>query len=31
MTATVDRALQIAFTVFEAEAEEKRNLAFFEF
>ena len=27
--ATVDRALQIATTVFEAEAQEKRNLAFF--
>jgi hypothetical protein len=26
---TVDQALQIAITVFEAEAEEKRNLAFF--
>jgi len=29
MPATVDKALQIAVTVFEAEAQEKRNLAFF--
>jgi hypothetical protein len=29
MPATVDQALQIAMTVFEAEAEEKRNLVFF--
>jgi len=29
MPATVDSALQIAITVFEAEAEEKRNLTFF--
>jgi len=29
MPATVDLALQIAVTVFEAEAQEKRNLAFF--
>jgi hypothetical protein len=27
--ATVDQALQIEITVFEAEAQEKRNLAFF--
>jgi len=29
MPATFDLALQIAITVFEAEAQEKRNLAFF--
>jgi len=29
MPSTVDLALQIAITVFEAEAQEKRNLAFF--
>jgi hypothetical protein len=29
MPATVDHALQIAITVFEAEAQDKRNLAFF--
>jgi hypothetical protein len=29
MPATVDQALQIAITVFEAEAQEKRNFAFF--
>jgi hypothetical protein len=29
MPATVEEALQIAVTVFEAEAQEKRNLAFF--
>jgi hypothetical protein len=29
MPATVDQALQIAITVFEAEAQEKRNLALF--
>jgi len=29
MPATADEALQIAITVFEAEAQEKRNLAFF--
>jgi len=29
MPATVDEALQIAVTMFEAEAQEKRNLAFF--
>jgi hypothetical protein len=29
MPATVDQALQIAVTVYEAEAEEKRNFAFF--
>jgi hypothetical protein len=29
MPATVDEALQIAVTEFEAEAQEKRNLAFF--
>jgi len=29
MPATVDKALQIAVTVFEAEAQEKRKLAFF--
>jgi hypothetical protein len=29
MPATVDLALQIAITVFEAEAQEKRNLTFF--
>jgi hypothetical protein len=29
MPATVDEALQIAVTVFEAETQEKRNLAFF--
>jgi len=29
MPATVDEAFQIAVTVFEAEAQEKRNLAFF--
>lgn len=29
MPATIDQALQIAITVFEAEAQEKRNLAFF--
>jgi len=29
MPATVDEALQIAVTVFEAEAQEKINLAFF--
>jgi len=31
MPATVDRALQIAITVFEAEAQDKRNLAVFFF
>jgi len=31
MPVTVDLALQIAITVFEAEAQEKRNLAFFFF
>ena len=31
MPATVDRAVQIATTVSEAEAQEKRNLAFFFF
>ena len=29
MPSTVDLVLQIAITVFEAEAQEKRNLAFF--
>ena len=29
MPATVDLALHIAITVFEAEAQEKRNLVFF--
>jgi hypothetical protein len=29
MPATVDKALQIVVTVFEAEAQENRNLAFF--
>jgi hypothetical protein len=29
MPATVDQALQTAITVFEAEAQEIRNLAFF--
>ena len=29
MSVTVGQALQIAFTVFEAEAQEKRNLEFF--
>jgi hypothetical protein len=29
MFATVDQALQIAITVFEAEAEEKKKMAFF--
>ena len=29
MPATVDQALQIATTVLDAEAQEKRNLAFF--
>jgi hypothetical protein len=29
MSATVDQALQIAMTVFEAEAEEKRSLVYF--
>ena len=29
MPVTADQALQIAITVFEAEAQEKRNLAFF--
>jgi hypothetical protein len=29
MPATVDKALQIAVTVFEAEAQEKGNLTFF--
>jgi len=30
MLSTVDLALQIAITVFEAEAKEKRNLAVFQ-
>jgi hypothetical protein len=29
MLSTVEHALQIAVTVFEAEAQDKRNLAFF--